>query len=371
MEDLLPGTILYTDDIDLNDKNGVIPTIKKVTTDFENETVMDTVIDGKAVTRSIPERIVFWLSSVDTITDVQLGTRFNYSATQSGEGHDHEVNHKQKGRCLGAAPDESNEKILICRCMLEYICDNLYNVFSAYGFVSKWSEESRKRNQEKFLDVLLSVTVFKYRQRETIRGDLIGTLEDWKRAVSIYAPVAKNNSSLLTDEEYGIIYEIYKMGIGKDEGAIHKELYKHLKETKKFNKSESTLKRMLIGDKTGKKGFLEKVPGFSFRRIVKPVFARDDDAEHLIGVAHPISYFYDGDLFDDLPVGEDGVIAALKNRTFVSCDYNIAETLEQAFRDDPTQIYRLKNNSGELENWRQKSFLEGQKSAEISRNQMV
>ena len=34
MHDLIPGTILYTDDIDLSDK-GVISTVKKVTADFE------------------------------------------------------------------------------------------------------------------------------------------------------------------------------------------------------------------------------------------------------------------------------------------------------------------------------------------------
>ena len=86
------------------------------------------------------------------------------------------------------------------------------------------AEESRKRNQEKFLDVLLSVTVFNYRQRKTIHGNLIGTLEDWKRAVSIYSHVAQNNSCMLTDEEILILYTIYEMGKLIGDGVPHKRL---------------------------------------------------------------------------------------------------------------------------------------------------
>ncbi|RXA21712.1 hypothetical protein EQO05_00180 [Methanosarcina sp. MSH10X1] len=366
MPDLIPGTILYTDDIDLSDK-GVVSTIKKATADFENETVMDTVIDGKPVTKSIPARIDFWLSSVDSIDDVQLGTRFIYSNTESETGHDHEVNHKQKGRCLGIAPEESSEKVLICRCMLEYICDNLYNVFSAYGFVSTWSEESKKRNQEKFLDVLLSVTVFNYRQRETVHGNLVGTLEDWKQAVSIYSYVAQNNSCMLTDEEIVILHTIHEMCQLYCDGAQHKKLFKELKETNKFKKSESTLKRILLGDTKGKQGFKEKVPGFTYDKVEQPILGENGFEIRGAGKTRALCYSYDGDLFDGLPEGVD-VVEAIKNGIFVSCDYEIAEALEQVFKDDPVQVYKLKDNSRELYNWK-REYRNQKKPSEISRNQ--
>lgn len=368
MKDLLPGTILYTDDIDLADK-GVISTIKKVTADFEEPTIMDTVIDGKPAKMSIPERVNFWLSSVDSIDDVQLGTRFIFSNTESGEDHDHEVNHKQKGRCLGAIPEECNEEVLVCRCMLEYICNNLYNVFSAYGFVSTWSEESKKRNQEKFLDVLLSVTAFNYRRRETVNGNLIGTLEDWKRAVSIYSHVAQNNSCMLTDEEIVILYSLYEMCKAYDgEGVPHKRLFAYLKETGRFKKSDSSLKRILLGDRTGgKQGFKEKVPGFLYDKVEIP--NKLDDKGYEIkgsGKTRALCYTYDGDLFDGLPENAD-IVNTIKNGTFVNCDYEIAEALEEAFKEDPYQIYRLKDNSGELEKWK-REVKNQKRSSEIIRN---
>ena len=314
---------------------------------------MDTIIDGKPAKLSIPERLCLWLSSCDSIDDVQLGTRFIFSNTEGGAEHDHEVNHKQKGRCLGTIPKESNEEVLICKCMLEYICSDLYNVFSAYGFVSTWSEESKKRNQEKFLDVLLSVTAFNYRQRETVNGNLIGTLEDWKRAVSIYSHVAQNNSCMLTDEEIIILYNIHDMGKAYDgDGVPHKRVFTYMKETNKFKKSDSTLKRILLGDRTGgKQGFKEKVPGFTFEKIEMSKLDENGLEVKGAGKTRALCYSYDGDLFDGLAEGAD-VVSAIKNGIFVNCDYEIAEALEQAFKENPSQLHRLKDNSGELEKWK-------------------
>ena len=134
------------------------------------------------------------MSSVDPIGEKQLVTRFVYSNTEAGTEHDREVNHKQRGKALGKPLEDDNEKILICRCMFEYICDQLHYVFSPYLFASTWSKESEKRNLEKFTSVLFSITVFKYRQRETLHDNLVGTFEDWNRAISIYSPVAQNLS---------------------------------------------------------------------------------------------------------------------------------------------------------------------------------
>jgi hypothetical protein len=233
MENLLPGTIIYTDDIDLQ-KPDIMSTVKKVTGEFEYPIILDTIIDGKAVTKVIPPRLNFWLSSVDTIDERQLGTRFVYSNTEAGTEHDREVNHKQRGKALGKPLEEGNEKILICRCMFEYICNQLHYVFSPYLFASIWNKESEKRNLEKFTSVLFSITIFNYRKRETLHGNLVGTLEDWERAITIYSPVAKNNSCLLSDEEILILYSLHEMSEAYDDGVPHKRLLNYLKEENRF-----------------------------------------------------------------------------------------------------------------------------------------
>ena len=365
---LHPGVIVYTDDIDLTDKNSeVIQTLKKATADFETPTCLDTVIDGEGKTLAIPERTTFWLSSVTTIGDVQLGTRFIYSSTEKGTEHNHEVSHKQNGRCVGKSLEGDNEEILVCRCILEYICDQLYYVFSPYGFVSSWSEESEKRNHEKFIDVLMSVTVFKYRQRETVHGCLVGTLEDWKKAVAIYSPVAQNNSCLLSDEEIIILYSIHEMGKSYGEGVPHKRLLAYMTEKGLYNKSDSTLKRTLLC-KVGAEntGFKEKVPGFAFEKV--SMSKLDEKGLEIRGAGNTsvICYTYDGDLFDGIEPGAN-VVDVIKNSVFITCDYSIAEAYGELFKEDPVKAHSLKENTATLENWK-RSLRNHKDPSEITRN---
>ncbi len=356
MKDLLPGTIIYTDDIDFA-APGVVSTIKKVTGEFEDPTISDTIIDGEAVNMFIPPRINFWLSSVDTVSDKQLGTRFVYSNTEGGTEHDREGNHKQKGKALGKPLEEDDEKILICRCMFEYICDQLHYVFSPYLFASTWSSESEKRNYEKFMSVLFALTVFNYRQRETLHGNLLGTLDDWERAISVYAPVAKNNSCLLSDEEILILFSLHEMletGAFED-GVPHKRLLAYMKDEGRFAKSDATLRRMLIGEigsGDGKKGFKEKVPGFSHEMVSVPKL--DENGLKVTRYTKTLCYSYNDTLFDEIniPAGSD-IVKAIKTDTFVVGDKYTAQAVEQLFREDPVKAHSLKKDRATFETWKE------------------
>src|SRR5664280_2413882 len=356
MKDLLPGTIIYTDDIDFA-APGVVSTIKKVTGEFEDPTISDTIIDGEAVNMFIPPRINFWLSSVDTVSDKQLGTRFVYSNTEGGTEHDREVNYKQKGKALGKPLEEDDEKILICRCMFEYICDQLHYVFSPHLFASTWSSESEKRNYEKFMSVLFALTVFNYRQRETLHGNLLGTLDDWERAISVYAPVAKNNSCLLSDEEILILFSLHEMletGAFED-GVPHKRLLAYMKDEGRFAKSDATLRRMLIGEigsGDGKKGFKEKVPGFSHEMVSVPKL--DENGLKVTRYTKTLCYSYNDTLFDEIiiPAGSD-IVKAIKTDTFVVGDNYTAQAVEQLFREDPVKAHSLKKDRATFETWKE------------------
>lgn len=345
MENLYPGTIIFTDDIELKGNKGeeVISTIKKVTAKFSKPTTIDVVLDGKPATKSIPERITFWLSSVDPIDDVQLGTRFFFNSTETGEEHDKKVNYKQSKRLMGERALDDDFEVQVCRCMFEYILSETHSVVSTYGFTAKWSEVSRKRNYEKFMDILLSVTIFQYRQRDTVHGHLIGTKEDWDRAVSIYKAVAHNNSILLTDEEIKILNAIRLMMPDYEDGVPRKDLYKYLKEHISYNKSESTLIRTLTGDpRTGGKGFKEKVPGFSFETQWK----KEAQGKQTV-------FTYEGCLFEGILEGMDPV-ETIRGTDFVIPDTEAAKALETLFRENPESAYALIDAPAGLEEWRAK-----------------
>ena len=137
-----------------------------------------------------------------------------------------------------------------------------------------------------------------------------------------------------------------------------------MKDIGTFKKSESSLRRILLGDiNNGKQGFKEKVPGFSYDKVEISYNLN----ENRTGKTRALCYMYDGDLFDELPGGMD-VVDAIKNSTFVNCDYEMAEALELAFKEDPSTIYKLKDNSGGLEKWKQETRNQ-KKYAEISKNQ--
>ena len=74
---LKPGTITYTDDAQFS--QDVVAMIKQATSDFQAETRHRTVnADRKSEEFCIPPRVTFWLSSVDSIQDEQLATRFYF-----------------------------------------------------------------------------------------------------------------------------------------------------------------------------------------------------------------------------------------------------------------------------------------------------
>ena len=94
---LKPGTITYTDDAQFSPE--VVAMMKQATSDFQAETKHRTVnADRKFETFSIPPRTTFWLSSVDSIQDEQLATRFYFGQVDESPEQDERVYEKQKER---------------------------------------------------------------------------------------------------------------------------------------------------------------------------------------------------------------------------------------------------------------------------------
>jgi len=140
-----------------------------------------------------------------------------------------------------------------------------------------------------------------------------------------------------------------------------------MKEKGRYSKSDSTLKRILIGDiGSGKQGFKEKVPGFSYETVSKPKL--DDKGLEIKGSGYTktLCYSYDGALFDGIPKDAD-IVENIKKGTFVLYDNYAAKGMEQLFREDPKKAHILKKNTSTFENW--KESLRNQRApSEIIRN---
>lgn len=177
---------------------------------------------------------------------------------------------------------------------------------------------------------------------------------------------------MLTDEEIIILYNIHKMTKAYNgDGVPHKRLFAYMKETNQFKKSDSSLKRILLGDRnSGRQGFKEKVPGFTFEKIEVPQLDEKGLEIKGAGKTRALCYSYDGDLFDNLPenVKVEEVVSMIKKSTFVECEYEIAEALELEFRVDPDKVNELREDSDKLDKWK-REYRNQKNPSEISRNQ--
>jgi hypothetical protein len=91
--DLKPGTITYTDDAQFSPD--VVAMMKQATSDFQAETKHRTVnADRKFEEFCIPPRVTFLLSSVDSIQDEQLATRFYFGQIDESPEQDERVYEK-------------------------------------------------------------------------------------------------------------------------------------------------------------------------------------------------------------------------------------------------------------------------------------
>jgi hypothetical protein len=128
----------------------------------------------------------------------------------------------------------------------------------------EWYNIENRRNFQKFVDIILSVTFFKIKQREKINDYYLADIEDYDVALLIYKGTSKNNATNLTDTEIKILKFIAKTP------RTIKDL---MKET---GKSRVRIMQILNG-KDGKSGMLAKVPGLNKVNHIKTIASEYDN----------------------------------------------------------------------------------------------
>ncbi|AKB47610.1 hypothetical protein MSKOL_1833 [Methanosarcina sp. Kolksee] len=251
-DDIKEGTIIYTDDVNLT--NEIIPLLRSATSSFQEETVYITLtanLEKKPL--KIRKRVTFWFSSVGSMQDEQLETRFFFGDTDESGEQDNRVHENQKKRVR--LPDTAiDDDILICRAIFEMIFEKEYYVLVPFVDAITWNDKEHRRNWDKFLDLLLSVVVFKHRQRKIINGYLIADIEDFERAKKIYKGTAVSNATNLNGKEIEIMKAIQA-------ASGCKISYRDLQE--KTGIKATSLRYTIEGRDRYSEGLLGKVKGLS------------------------------------------------------------------------------------------------------------
>lgn len=218
---LRPGMILFSDDTDINPD--LEETVKRSTTNFQQETWHATVINGKLEKLVIPPRLIWLFTNVGSVGSEQLLNRqltFNTENTP-------EVKNAALEKRLQDSEDGINRniavthRVLVCRNIFGIIKDNFFKIKIPFAKRIKLKDNSDLRIVNKFLDMIVGYTILKFMQRETDEeGYLLADEEDFYRAKRLFEAQKKGLVTKLNDNERKILIAINQSKDGADLNAI-------------------------------------------------------------------------------------------------------------------------------------------------------
>jgi hypothetical protein len=246
--DLIKGTIIYTDDVQLNDD--IVTTIKQSITNFQTETEHNTVKKQEYQRYTIPPRISWWMTSVSGFDDDQMGNRFlGVDVDGSPEQDERVFQHQARMERLGITEDIVDDDVLVCRAVFDILGTEEYKIVFPYTNCIQWNNKDNRRNFGMFMDILKTVAFYNVKQREKFHDVYLATVEDFQRAKSIYKGLAESNATNLTETELKVMRWM--------EGEYEVDIKRI---AKVINKSETSAKYLMHG-RDGNGGLLAKVTG--------------------------------------------------------------------------------------------------------------
>ncbi|HWQ62892.1 MAG TPA: hypothetical protein VN429_00650 [Methanospirillum sp.] len=165
MDDLMPGTVITLDDVNLSDQMQEI--LKGVTTSFQKPFPYRTVSkDRKPQICTIPQRCVWWIAKVEGAGDDQVFNRMLTCWIDDSEMQDEKV----LDRTLAAAgqlpgtPTQESEEVRVCR----KIWDEIEQVWVVIPFATRirFQSSENRRNPDMLLDLIRTNAALCQKQRE-------------------------------------------------------------------------------------------------------------------------------------------------------------------------------------------------------------
>lgn len=207
--DLKPGLILFSDDKDPDEASEEV--IKRATTNYQEYTTHTTVKDQKTQTVTIPPRINWYLTSVESNISEQLLNRQITFSTDSGPDQKKDIFEMQKKEALAGELFmlEVTPEVLTCRRIYQRIKGELFKVKIPFADRIEIRDKSNSRLFPMFLDMIKGYVIFKYQQRSRDEdGRILAEIEDFHRAKRLFESQRESLVSKLNDRERKIIQYI-------------------------------------------------------------------------------------------------------------------------------------------------------------------
>ena len=189
----------------------------------------------------MPARLVWWLSSVESVADDQLKDRQYSLDIDEGSDHMAEVsNYLRKSRCSKTLRYSEDLEIGVARNIIDSIKGHApFKVFIDCAEKADWKATNDHRTQDKFWDLVEAFAIVRYRQRHIDSdGFLHATVEDFNEAKTIFMKRKANHRTHLTNAQAEIVKAVCKlwtdpdgatqssiaMRVGRSQQAVSKSL---------------------------------------------------------------------------------------------------------------------------------------------------
>jgi hypothetical protein len=206
----------------------------------------------------IPERIIWWLTSVaNPFGDELLNRLFGLDVDDSAD-QDSAVTKQQLDRAMlgDVSFPKNDEDIKVSRAIIHIIKEKLLRVFIDYSDRIVWKGSSDRRNLPRFLDIIRSFAVMRFMQRnEVLDNEIMADIKDFEDAKSLWESGKKSLTTKLTQAELKFVNWM----AGNGALSINDIVKLYMKPNGKPYTPEA-IRKMLQGKKSGK-GLTDKVPG--------------------------------------------------------------------------------------------------------------
>ena len=209
-EDLLDGTIIYSDDIEYSKE--LIATIKRSKGDFQHKQ-KHTTLDSNRELQSMEMscRLAWWLSSVESVANDQLKDRDYSLDVDDSAGHAEEVcEYIKESRAEKRIPYVVDWRIEAARHIISQIKEHeLFRVVIDCAKAAKWNLTKDHRTQNKFWDLVEAFAILYYQQRAIEQdGWLHATKADFETAKEVFMIRKISHETKLTDAEIKLVQKV-------------------------------------------------------------------------------------------------------------------------------------------------------------------
>lgn len=205
---LKPGMVLFSDDVEYEP---IIPIYKRATARFQHGITHFTVSGGKtreAMELIIPPRMVWWLTSVESVANEQAFDRQYPISTDSSPDHKKRVAREIAARrARKELRLEEDEGIEVARAIIADIFDNgPFKVLIPQSEKAEWLKVSDFRGQEQFWDLVDALVILRWRRHQRdVDGWLIAEDRDLIEAKAILSGHKVAHFADLTEAEEKVV----------------------------------------------------------------------------------------------------------------------------------------------------------------------